>query len=215
MILYSSPLACSSAAHMLLLELAIPHEVIFVDIYVQPHRLIPDTREFSAVNPKNAVPALELDSGEVLTEVAVILQYLSDLCPGNAFWRAPGTMARYREMEWLSFVGSDVHKTIGPLFNPALSDVAKGVHRANLRRRMIYIEECLSRTPYLTGEAFSLADAYLFVMIGWDNYWKMDISEYPSVERFHQRVASRPSFRRLLELMQPALEQIKLPTFPR
>ncbi|WP_448100171.1 glutathione binding-like protein [Luteibacter jiangsuensis] len=83
--------------------------------------------------------------------------------------------------------------------------------------RTIYapiIEECLSSTPYLTGEAFSLADAYLFVMIGWDNYWKMDISVYPSVQRFHRTVASRPSFQRLLEIVQPALEHIQLPRFP-
>lgn len=118
MILYASPLACSGAAHMVLLELGIPHEIEFVDIYAQPHVLIDDGMPFADVNPKNAVPALRLDSGELLTEVGVILQYIADLKPDSSLPPKAGSLARYRVMEWLNYVGSDVHKTIGPLFHP-------------------------------------------------------------------------------------------------
>jgi glutathione S-transferase len=214
MILYASPLACSGAAHMVLLELGIPHEIEFVDIYAQPHALIGDGMPFAGVNPKNAVPALRLDSGELLTEVGVILQYIADLKLDSGLLPKAGSLARYRVMEWLSYVGSDVHKTIGPLFHPHMPEAAKEIHRQNLNRRLTYIEQRLAHQSYLTGETFTVADAYLFVMIGWEPYFKFDLSPYPNLARFHARIASRPSFSKLLQIIAPVLDRMKLPAFP-
>lgn len=214
MILYASPLASSGAIQMVLLELGIPHEVEFVDIYAQPHVVIEDGAPFADVNPKNAVPALRLDSGELLTEVGVILQYICDLKPESSLLPGTGSLARYRVMEWLSYVGSEVHKTIGPLFHPHMPEVAKEIHRQNLNRRLTYIEQRLARQSYLTGETFTAADAYLFVMIGWEPYFKFDLTPYPNLTAFHQRVTSRPSFAQLLQIIDPVLGRLNLPAFP-
>ena len=170
MILYTSPLACSCAAHMILIELGLPHEIKFVDIYAQPHALVDDGQIYASVNPKNAVPALRLDSGELLTEIGVILQYIANLKPDAGLQPKAGSLAHYRVMEWLSYVGSDVHKTIGPLFHPHMPETAKEIHRQNLKRRLTYVDEQLAHRSYLTGETFTVADAYLFVMIGWEPY---------------------------------------------
>lgn len=213
MILYASPLACSGAAHMVLLELGLPHAIEFVDIYKQPHVVMGDGTPFADINPKNSVPALRLDSGELLTEVGVILQYIADLKPGSDLLPATG-MARYRVMEWLSFVGSDVHKTIGPLFHPHMPAAAQDLHRQNLGRRLAYIEGRLAGQRYLTGETFTVADAYLFVMIGWEPYFKVDLTPYPQLAWFQERVASRPSFAQLLRIIEPVLGRMSLPVFP-
>lgn len=214
MILYTSPLACSCAAHMLLIELGIAHDIEYVDIYVQPHVLISDGTPFSGVNPKNAVPALRLDSGELLTEIGVILQYLADLKPGAGLLPPVDSLARYRVMEWLSYVGSDVHKTIGPLFHPQMPEAAKSIHRQNLHRRLSHIEQRLAHQPYLTGETFTVADAYLFVMIGWQPYFKFSVAPYPNLASFHARIAARPSVLQLLHIIAPVLERMTLPAFP-
>ncbi|CAG9208783.1 Glutathione S-transferase [Paraburkholderia tropica] len=214
MVLYTSPLACSNAAHMVLLELGITHEIEFVDIYAQPHVLITDGTPFASVNPKNGVPALRLDSGELLTEIGVILQYIADLKPESGLIPEPGRLARYRVMEWLSYVGADVHKTIGPLFHPNMPEVAKEIHRQNLNRRLTYIEQRMTHQMYLTGNTFTVADAYLFVMIGWEPYFKFDLTPYPNLARFHKRVASRPSFTHVLQIVKPVLDQMNLPSFP-
>lgn len=214
MILYASPLACSAAVQMVLLELAIPHEVKFVDVYAQPHVVIENGAPFADLNPKNAVPLLVLDSGELLTEVGVILQYIADLKPRSLLLPKAGTLARYRVMEWLSYVGSDVHKTIGPLFHPHMPAAAKDIHRQNLNRRLTYIEQRLANQSYLTGDTFTIADAYLFVMIGWEPYFKFDLTPYPYLTRFHEKVASRPSFGNFIRVIDPILKRINLPIFP-
>jgi glutathione S-transferase len=195
---------------MVLFELGVAHDVEFVDIYSLPHSLIADGAPFAGVNSKNAVPALRLDDGGLLTEVGVILQYVGDLQPVTSLLPRAGSIARYRVMEWLSYVGSDVHKTIGPLFNSLMPDAAKEIHRLNLDRRLAYIENILADQPYLTGETFTVADAYLFVMIGWKPYLKFDLAPYPNLTRFHAKVASRPSFAHLLETVTPVLHRMNL-----
>lgn len=212
--LYASPLACSGAAHMILLELGIPHTVEFVDIYSQPHVLMGGCAPYARINPKNSVPALELGSGEILTEVGVILQALCDLSPESSLLPRASTLARYRVMEWLSYVGSEVHKTIGPLFNPAMPESAKSLHRQNLHRRLSYIERQLATTQYLAGAEFTVADAYLFVMIGWKPYFKFALGPYPNLKRYHERILVRPSFQRMQDLIAPVLGRLTLPTFP-
>jgi len=199
---------------MTLLELDIPHSIEFVDIYSQPHVLLASGAAYENVNPKNAVPALDLGNGEILTEVGVILQLLGDLRPQSTLLPRPGTLGRYRVMEWLSYVGSDVHKTIGPLFNPAMPEEAKALHRQNLNRRLTYIERRLATTQYLSGAHFTVADAYLFVMIGWKPYFKFDLAPYPSLKEYHDCISTRASFLRMQELIAPILGRLTLPAFP-
>ena len=212
--LYASPLACSGAVHLVLLELAIPHTIEFVDIYAQPHVLIEDGTVYKELNPKDAVPSLDLGSGELITEVGVILQLLAERVPESSLLPRFGTIERYRVMEWLSYVGSELHKTIGPLFNPAMPEAAKALHRQKLHRTLSYIERCLAKTPFLTGPEFTVADAYLFVMIGWPPYFKVDLRPFRALTRYHARIAERPSFLRMKELIEPVLGRLKLPTFP-
>jgi glutathione S-transferase len=212
--LYASPLACSGAAHMVLIELGIPHAIEFVDIYAQPHVLLASGAVYKELNAKDAVPALELDSGELVTEVGVIMQLLCDRSPESSLLPRFGTIARYRVMEWLSYVGSEFHKTIGPLFNPAMPEAGKALHRQKLHRTMSYMDQRLAMTPYLAGSEFTVADAYLFVMIGWPPYFKVDLRSYPNLTRYHARIAERPSFLRMKESITPVLGQLKLPTFP-
>lgn len=212
--LYASPLACSGAAHMVMLELGIPHTIELVDIYAQPHVLIDSGRAYRDFNPKDAVPALELESGELLTEVGVILQVLCDRAPESTLLPRFGALERYRVMEWLSYVGSDLHKTIGPLFNPAMPEAAKAIHRQKLARTVTFIEQRLATTPYLTGSDFTVADAYLFVMLGWPPFMKVDLRPYPHLTRYHARIAQRPSFLRMKEIIAPVLGRMKLPVFP-
>jgi len=216
--LYASPLACSGAVHMVMLELGLPHTIEFVDIYAQPHVLIESGAVYKELNPKDAVPALELGSGELpgelLTEVGVVLQLLCDRSRESSLLPRFGTLERYRVMEWLSYVGAELHKSIGPLFNPAMPEAAKALHRQKLQRTMGYIEHRLATTPYLAGAEFTVADAYLFVMIGWPPYLKVDLRPYPHLTRFHSRVSERPSFLRMKEIIAPVLERLKLPAFP-
>ncbi len=212
--LYSSPLACSGAAHMVLIELGISHTIEFVDIYRQPHELVSNGALYKTLNPNDAVPALELDSGELLTEVGVIMQLLCDRSPESSLLPRAGTLERYRVMEWLSYVGSEVHKTIGPLFNPAMPEAAKALHRQNLHRRLGYIEHRLATSPHLAGTEYTIADAYLFVMIGWPPYFKVDLRPYPNLTRYHARISERPSFLRMKEVIAPILGRLKLPDFP-
>jgi glutathione S-transferase len=211
--LYSTPLASSVAAQIALIELGIPHTVEFVDIFVQPHVVLSDGTPYARVNPKEAVPALQLDSGELLTEVGVILQFIGELTPNNTLLPAYGTLARFRVMEWLSYIGSDLHKSIGPTLNPQMPEAGKEIHRQNINRRLSYIDAQLEEWPYLTGNNFTVADAYLFVMMGYGPYLKFDFSKYENLVKFHKLIASRPSFLQAVEANALALQRMKLPVF--
>ena len=117
-------------------------------------------------------------------------------------------------MEWLSYIGSDVHKTIGSLFHPLIPQAAKDIHQQNLNRRLTYIEHILKDRHYLTGDVFTIADAYLFVMIGWEPYFKFDLSPYPNINKFHERVLRRSSVARMLEFFTSLYDKVQLPEFP-
>ena len=197
--LYVSPLACSRAPHIVLIELGIEHSIEAVDLRAQPHVVRSSGAPYSAVNPKGLVPALQLESGEVLSENAVILQYLADQRPDSGLLPRMGTMARYHAMEWLSYLSSDVHKSFSPLWNPSLPEVARPVLEQSLARRLVYLDRHLADRPHLTGERFGVADAYLFALSAWMPLLGLDRSRYPGLERHHQRVGARASVRRMLE----------------
>ena len=184
--LYYSPGACSQAAHILLHETGLPHDSEAVDIRAKKTA---DGGDYFAINPKGAVPALELDGGEVLTENAAVLQYIGDRAGDEALLPASG-LPRYRVIEWLGYLGSDVHKSFTPLFNPASSDEAKSGARDIIGKRFDFIESKLDG-DYLTGKAMSVADPYLFAMLGWTGKLGIDLARWPRLAAFRKRTAQR------------------------
>jgi glutathione S-transferase len=192
--LYYAPAACSLAAHIALVEAGLAHDAVRVDL--RTHQL-PDGSDFYAVNPKGYVPVLELDDGSRLTEVAVILQYIGDRNPGTL---APafGTIERYRVMEWLNFIATELHKGFGPLWKPDTPDAYKTTVLANLAKRFDYLAPLLERQPYLTGEAFTIADAYLFTILNWSHILKVDLARWPALTAYLDRVAARPRVQQTL-----------------
>lgn len=187
--LYYSPGACSLAPHIALRETGQAFEAVETDIRA---KTLPDGSDYLVVNPKGAVPALGLDDGGVLTENPVVLQYISDRAPQAGLIPADG-VARYRVLEWLNYVGGDIHKSYGPLWNPASGDDAKQAARDLVAKKFDYVVGKLSDGPYLTGETFTAADAYLFPMLNWTQMHGIDLSRWPALAALQARIAARPA----------------------
>jgi glutathione S-transferase len=187
--LYFSTGACSLAPRIVMHELGLAFQSEKVN---GKTKQTASGADFRAINPKGYVPALELDSGELLTEAAVIMQYLADLKPGNTLLAAGG-MDRYRVQEWLHFISTEVHKSYSPLFSPLSNDGAKEYANKNLALRYPYIEQQLAGKDYLHGGQFSIADAYLFVINTWAQYVNVDLTPFPNVLAYQARIAARPS----------------------
>ena len=188
--LYSMPGACSLAANIALREAAIPFELVKVSHHT--HKTA-DGVDFSRINSKGYVPALALDSGELLTENAALLQYIADLSPAARLAPPAGTLERYRLSEWLAYINSEVHKSFSPMFAPNASDDMKQYARANLTKRLGWLAQQLGSQPYLLGEQFTVADAYLFVTLSWSALVGFDLSPWLNLQAFQERVAARPS----------------------
>jgi len=186
--LYYSPGACSLAPHIALNEAGLNFDAVKVDL--RKH-VLDDGTDYFKINPKGYVPLLELDDGQHVTEVAVILQYIADRKPGTL---APafGSLARYRVMEWLNFVATEIHKQFTPLWYAETPDATKEKQRATPAKRFSYLSETLSAQPYLTGDTFTIADAYLFTILRWAHKVKLDLAPWPSLQHFLARVAARP-----------------------
>lgn len=189
--LYYSPGACSLAAHIALEETGLPYELVKVDL--RSHKLA-NGSDYYEINPKGYVPVLELEGGERLTEAAVVLQYIADRKPGTLA-PADGTMARYRLSEWLNFIATEIHKQFGPLWHDETPEATKATQRAALAKRFAFIEKTLAKQPYLTGDTFTIADAYLFVVVNWSGSLKVDLTPFPALRQFQARVAARPTVR--------------------
>jgi len=187
--LYFSPGACSFAPHIALREAKLPYEPVKVDL--RAHKLA-DGTDYYSINPKGYVPVLELDDGTRLTEVAVILQYIADRAPGT-LGPAFGTLERYRLMEWLNFVATEIHKQYSPLWYPDTPDATKEAQRAKLAKRFAYLSEILEKQPYLTGSNFTIADAYLHTILNWSGTLKIDLTSFPVLQQYQQRIAERPA----------------------
>lgn len=186
--LYYTPAACSLAPHIALREAGIDFEPIQADIR---NKTLPDGSSFLDVNPQGAVPALGLDNGEVLTQNVAIMAYISDQVPDKAMIPAKG-MAHYRVLELLAYITSEVHKSHAPLFNPSATEDAKTAARELIAKKYDYLQTRLEG-PYLTGEAFTPADAYLFVMLNWAKMKDVDLSRVPELVAFYDRVKQRPA----------------------
>jgi len=188
--LFLKPGACSLSPHIVLEEAGLRYETELVDLKT---KLGASGLNYAELNPKGYVPALQLDSGELLTEGPAIVQYLADLVPDKKLAPANGTLARYQLQSWLTFIGTEIHKNYSPFFNPAATPEMKEMARANLQRRLAYTNDQLAGRPFLLGEDFSVADAYLFVVVNWSGFIQLDLSGWPNLSAFMARVAARPA----------------------
>jgi glutathione S-transferase len=193
--LFYAPGACSLAPHIVAREAGLELQLEKVDFKT---RTLDSGADFSSINPKGYVPALQLDDGEILTEGPAIVQYLADQKPDTALVPACGTRARYRLQEMLGYINSEIHKSYGPLFNPAITAAAREERVAYLHKRYAILEGRLERHDYLVGERFSAADAYLFTLTRWAELLKVDLSAFPNVLAFQKRIAARPAVRAAL-----------------
>ena len=194
--LYFAPGACSLAAHIALRECDANFELEKVNL--ETHKTS-SGEDYMKINPKGYVPALKLDDGGLLTEVGTVLQYVADRKPDSGLAPALGTMERYRLMEWLNFISSEIHKTISPFFKPDTHEATKEALKTQLARRFDYVENRLGERPWLMGDRFTIADIYLFVVTNWTNFHKIDITKWRKLKDFMSRVAARPKVQEALK----------------
>ncbi len=188
--LYYSPGACSLSPHIVLHEAGLPFTPVLAD--TKTHQLA-DGTDYYSINPKGYVPLLELDNGERLSEGPAIVQYIADQVPGKQLVPAAGTMARYRVMEWLNFITSELHKSFGPLFNKDFPEAGKVFFKNKLGERLAWVDQQLGAKQYLMGDQFTVADAYLFTVAGWGQYVGVDIKPLAKLSAYMARVAARPA----------------------
>lgn len=193
--LYFSPGACSLSPHIVLLEAGLEFSTERVDLRAKQYGSGADYRR---VNPKGSVPALQLTDGAVLTEGPAIVQYLADLAPEKQLAPAAGSFERYRLMEWLNYISTEVHKGFSPLFNPAAGADARDAAISNLTVRFGHVARSLEGRDYLMGERFSVADAYLFTVLNWTGFTGIDLAPWPLLQAFQARVAARPAVQQAL-----------------
>lgn len=194
--LYYSPGACSLSPHIALREAGLEFELAKKDLHSQT---LADGSDFRAINPKGYVPALALDNGEILTEGPAILQYIADRAPDKKLAPPAGSMERVRLQEWLNYITSELHKSFSPLFNKKASEDWKSAARALLDRRIELVAQALDGRSYLMGETFSVADCYLFTVLNWTGWVAIDLSRWPSLAQYMQRVAARPTVQAALK----------------
>jgi glutathione S-transferase len=194
--LYYSPGACSLSPHIVLHESGLAFEPVLAS--TKTHKL-QDGTDYYTINPKGYVPLLELDNGERLSEGPAIVQYIADQVPDKKLAPPAGTMARYRLMEWLNFISTEVHKAYSPLFNPAMAEDGKKVFRDRLITRYQYLDQQLAGKSFLMGDNFSVADAYLFVVTSWAKHVGVDVTGFGNVMAFMERMGKRASVQAALK----------------
>lgn len=193
--LFYAPATCSHAPHIALREAALDFTLVRFDMKTG---LVEDGRPLAEVHPKGYVPLLELDDGDRLTEVAAILQYVADRAPEKKLAPPPGTMARYRLLEWLSFIGMEIHKIYWPLFHDGTAE--ENAHaKEKLGRSFALVEKTLSTRPWLLPDGFSVADAYLCTTLNWTRAAGIDLSAWPALTEYRNRIRERPAVKAALE----------------
>jgi glutathione S-transferase len=188
--------ACSLASHIALYEAGLKFEAASID---RQTKKTSDGEDFNQINSKGYAPALRLDNGEVLTENVAVLQYIADQAPAAKLAPPAGTMPRYRLVEWLAYINSEVHKAVSPLFNPAATDDMKTFARNHVVKRVDWLEHEFGTRTYLMGDQFTVADAYLFVVFGWFPRVGFDTAKWPTLKAYHERVAARPAVQQALK----------------
>ena len=195
--LYYSPGACSLSPHIILNEGGFRFDKERVDLATKKTETGAD---YTAINSDGYVPALLLDDGQVLTEGPAIIQYLADRVPEKNLVPPPNTLERYRLMQWLNFISTELHKGFSPLFNPQAPEAWKAVAAAQLGRRLGTVSRQLEGKDWLLGEDFTVADAYLFTVVGWGRHVGIDLEQWPSLKAFHRRVFDRPAVRTAMDI---------------
>lgn len=194
--LYYSPGACSQAPHILLHEIGLDHDAIRVDLRAKK---LQDGSDYLKINPKGAVPALQLPSGEVLTENAVILQYLGDRANWPEMLPSLGDFRRYRVLEMVNFITTELHKRFGFLFDREASDEMKQFVTTGLSKKLDYIDQRLGDGPFLCGDDLTLPDPYLFVITGWTEKVLGGLDRWSNLKAFRERMMRRESVRNVLQ----------------
>lgn len=194
--LYFAPGACALAAQIVLRETSQEFELVRVDL--KTHLTI-EGRDFHEVNPKGYVPTLELDNGEVFTEGAMILQWLADQHPEYEVIPLQGTKERYKAIEWLNYIATELHKGMGPLFASYFDDKARAHILSTVHSKLNFVNKHLEKNQYLLGSNFSVADAYLYNILRWPQFLKIDISNYRSIGTYMGRINARPSVQTSLQ----------------
>ena len=194
--LYYTPGACSMAPHIVANEAGVPVELVKVDLRAKTTE---QGSNYLGINSRGYVPALDIGESEPLTEASVIVQYLADKAPEKGLLPAAGTTARLRVQQWLTFVATELHKGFSPLFNPAFPEDARKIVIDRLKLRLADLNEKLAGKQYLTGDTYTVADAYAFVVLNWAKPLKFDLSPYPNVEAFLGRIAPRPAVQAALK----------------
>ena len=188
--LYYSPGACSLSPHIVLHELGLAVDAVKVDL---GSKVMDGGGDFRSVNPKGYVPVLQLDDGSLLTEGPAIVQYLADRKPEAGLAPANGTLERYRLQEWLNFIATELHKQFSPLFNAESTDAVKDAQRKRLGTRFDYLAQTVGRQDWLLAGGYSVADAYLFTVLGWTAHVGPDLAAWPALQAYMQRVQARPA----------------------
>lgn len=188
--------ACSLSPHIALIESGLPFELVRVDLAT---KTLADGSDYKAINPKGQVPALQLDNGEMLTEGAVLVQYIADQAPAKNLIPAAGTLARYRVQEWLNYIGTELHKGFSPLFNAKLQPEAKQLYKELLETKLGWLNSQIKDGQYLTGSTFTVADGYLFNVLSWSGFMKIDLAQWPALNAYYQRLQARPSVQQALQ----------------
>lgn len=199
--LYYSPGACSLASHIALREAGLPFDLVRAS--TKTHQL-DDGSSYYEINPKGYVPLLELDDGQRLTENPAVLQYIADRAPDKQLAPPSGSMERYRLQEWLGFVGTEMHKQFGPLFQPGFGDDVKAAFKDKIRKRLEWTDGQLAGKRYLMGERYTVPDGYLYVVLTWAGPMGIDLGPFKNLQAFKQRMEERPAVKAALQAEQAA-----------
>jgi glutathione S-transferase len=187
--LYFSPGACSLSPHIVLREAGMAFDLEQVNLQTKK---LKSGGDFLEINPKGQVPVLKLDNGEILTEGPAIVQYIADQKPETGLAPKAGTMPRYHLQEWLNFVTSELHKVFAPLFRPNTPEEFVKITKENLANKFTFLDKELAKRPYLMGDKFTVPDAYAFTVVGWSKYKDIDLSRWPNLKAYIDRVGARP-----------------------
>lgn len=188
--LFLTPHACSLAVDIVAREAGIPLDLVWVDVRAKK---LKDGSDYFQINPKGQVPTLQTDGGDLITEGGVIVQYLADLKPGSSLLPRELGLARYRVLEWLSFISSELHKGFTPLFRPTTPAEYRAIAVENLRKRLGWLNDVLAAREYLEGGCFTVADAYCYTIVMWSQLHSIDLSAWPALRAYLQRIEARPS----------------------
>ncbi len=193
--LFYSPGSCAMSPHIVLAETGLAYELDRVDLSTKTTE---SGQALKAINEQDAVPVLLLDNGETLTEGAAIVQYIADQYPAAGLLPAAGTLERARVQEWLNYIATEMHKAHVPLFKADYPAQSKEIALANVKKAYDFVSNKLGEKPYLTGESFTVADAYLFTIVNWHNFIGLDLAPWPVLVAFQARVAARPAVQKAM-----------------